>query len=440
MTSPQTSVVSSDTSVQIPVSPDQVRVLVDPIEPKSKSRAILCVPVSTIFGSDLRDWLEANVRDQKMGSVIAKGIIRTLDERPDNMHPLNRGMTILSNGFRYDSQTKTFTILFRDPKKHGIIDGGHTFRAIEEVLERRKDAGVEPPNAFVNVEVLAGYDDISSDIISARNSVAAVRDSAIYNLEGVFEDLKASLRKGKLEQLVAFRQNEQSEDKPLPVEEVLAVCTLFHPSFAEGSNHPMKAYTSRAGCVELYAEEWQKAHAKNNPDTTAWRNGFGKIIHLAPDFLRLSEEIEIEADEARRRIGGLQALKAGDEKENGTRDGKSRGRAMKELSGPRYLPVTGKSVKSGWPTGYLYPVIASMRPLVDYSGELAKWKVTEPAEVFRGTSNELVKTLLAYAEEYGRKPNAVGKSPLCWKSLYDTVKSEVLNVEVAALRAQAAKK
>jgi hypothetical protein len=440
MTSPQTSIVSSDTSVQLPVHPDQVRVLVDPIEPKSKSRAILCVPVSTIFGSDLKDWLEANVRDQKMGSVIAKGIIRTLDERPDNMHPLNRGITILSNGFRYDSQTKNFTILLRDPKKHGIIDGGHTYRAIEQVLQARRSAGVEAPNAFVNVEVLAGYDDISSDIISARNSVAAVRDSAIYNLEGVFDDLKASLRKGKLETLVAFRQNEQNDDKPLAVEEVLAICTLFHPSFSEGANHPMKAYTSRASCVELYAEEWQKANAKNNSDSTQWRKGFGKIIHLAPDFLRLSEEIEIEADEARRRIGGLQALKAADEKENGTRDGKSRGRAMKELSGPRDLPVTGKSVKSGWPTGYLYPVIAAMRPLVDYSGEFAKWKVSDPMGVFRGLSNELVKTLLAYAEEYGRKPNAVGKSPLCWKSLYDTVKSEVLNVEVAALRAQAAKK
>ncbi len=422
MTSEQTSVVSSDTSVQLPVHPDQVRVLVDPIEPKSKSRAIICVPVSTVLGCGLGDWLAANVRDQKMGSVIAKGIMRTLDERPDTMHPLNRGITVLSNGFRYDSHTKMFTILLRDPKKHGIIDGGHTFRAIEQVLDKRQEAGVDSPNAFVNIEILAGYDEISSDIISARNSVAAVRDSAIYSLEGVFKDLQAQLKKEGIEGLVAFRQN---EIKPISVEEVLAVCTLFHPSYAEGSSHPMKAYTSRAGCVEIYADEWQKKDA-----TTAWKTGFGKIVHLAPDFLRLCEEIHLEVDEARRRIGGLQALKT--EGENGTREGKSRGRAMKELSGPRELPVTGKTVQSGWPTGYLYPIVAAMRPLVDYSGEFAKWKVADPMQVFRGISNELVKTLLAYAEEYGRKPNAVGKSQLCWKSLYDTV-------EVGLLRAQAAK-
>jgi hypothetical protein len=71
-----------------------------------------------------------------------------------------------------------------------------------------------------------------------------------------------------------------------------------------------------------------------------------------------------------------------------------------------------------------------MRPLLDYSGDTAKWKVADPMQVCRVISNELVKTLLAYAEEYGRKPNAVGKSQLCWKSLYDTV-------EVGLLRAQA---
>jgi len=424
MTSSQTSVVSSDTSVQLPVHPDQVRVLVDPIEPKSKSRAIICVPVGTVLGCGLGDWLAANVRDQKMGSVIAKGIMRTLDERPDTMHPLNRGITVLSNGFRYDSQAKVFTILLRDPKKHGIIDGGHTFRAIEQVLDKRQEAGADVPNAFVNIEVLAGYDEISSDIISARNSVAAVRDSAIYSLEGVFKDLQVQLKKEGLVDLVAFRQN---ETKPISVEEVLAVCTLFHPSYSDGKLHPMKAYTSRAGCVEIYADEWQKREA-----TAAWKNGFGKIIHLAPDLLRFCEEIHLEVDEARRKIGGLQALKGEGENGNENREGKSRGRAMKELSGPRELPVTGKTVQSGWPTGYLYPIVAAMRPLIDYSGETAKWKVAEPMQVFNGISKELVKTLLAYAEEYGRKPNAVGKSLLCWKSLYDTV-------EVGLLRSQAAK-
>src|ERR1043166_904094 len=392
MTSVETSLVSSDTSVQFPVNPDHVRVLVDPIEPKSKSKAILCLPVGTVLASGLGDWLEANVRDQKMGSVIAKEIMHTLDERPDNMHPLNRGITVLSNGFRYDSQTKIFTILLRDPKRHGVIDGGHTYRAIEKVLQKRQDAGVDAPNAYVNIEVLAGYDDIASDIISARNSVAAVRDSAIYALDGVFNELKESLKSAKIEGLIAFRQN---ENKPISVEEVLAVCTLFHPSFADGTSHPLKAYTSRAGCVELYAEEWRAGKA----NSTAWRKGFGKIVGLAPDLLRVSEEIEIEADEARRRIGGLQALKAAGEKENGAREGKSRGRAMRELSGPRELHITGKTVKSGWPTGYLYPIVAAMRPLLDYSGEAAKWKVPDPMAIFRGISNELVKTLLAFADE-----------------------------------------
>lgn len=440
MTSPQTSVVSSDTSVQLPVHPDQVRVLVDPIEPKSKSRAILCLPVSTIFASELGNWLDANVRDQKMGSAIAKGIKQTLDERPDNMHPLNRGITVLSNGFRYDSQTKIFTILLRDPKKHGIIDGGHTFRAIEQVLQKREKAGVEAPNAYVNVEVLAGYDELASDIILARNSVAKVSDSALHHHEGVFVDLREQLKKAGIEEMVAFRQNELN--KKLTVEEVLAICTLFHPSFADGTTHPMKAYTSRASCVEIYASEWNRANAKTDPDATAWRNGFGKIIRLVPDILRLCEEIEIETDEAYRKIGGYQSLKQDDESADGLREGRSRGRTggLSELSGPRDLPITGKTVPSGWPTGYLYPLVAAMRPLVDYSGEIAKWKIDRPLDVFCKVSDEMVKKLLTFAVKYGRKPNALGKDLIVWGSLYEKIQNELLIVENALLRAQAAKK
>lgn len=419
----QESVVSSDTAVHLPVSPEQVRVLVDPIEPKAKSRAMACVHVKTVLDSGLGDWLEANVRHQKMGSGIAKEIVHTLDERPENFHPLNRGLTILSNGFRYDSQSKVLSILLRDPKKHGIIDGGHTYRAIELVIRRREGAGGEPPNAFVNLEVLSGYDEISPDIIGARNSVCAVRPSAIYSLEGVFNDLRHHLQKAGLESLVAFKQN---EDKPISVEEVIATCTLFHPLYADGTSHPIRAYTSRANCAEMYEDEWRKL---KDGDSVPWKAGFGKILHLAPDFLRLVEEIEVELDETYRSSGGRQGLTSGTEEPG--KEGKSRGRKLKELSGPRDLPVTSKRVKAGWPTGYLYPLVGAMRPVIDYSGELAKWKISSPLEIFRSGSVELVKTLLAFAEEFGRKPNAVGKNQLCWKSLFDTVDRSLLRVQAA---------
>ena len=89
---------------------------------------------------------------------------------------------------------------------------------------------------------------------------------------------------------------------------------------------------------------------------------------------------------------------------------------------------------------YLYPMVAAMRPLVDYSGEIAKWKVDRPLDVFCKASNEMVKKLLTFAAAYGRKPNAVGKNLLVWSSLYEKIENELLTVENALLRAQAAKK
>lgn len=414
----QNTLSSSEASLVIPVHQDQFRVLVDPLEPKAKSRAIACIAVADLFKSGIADWLEANVRDQKMTTSIARNIVKTLDERPENMHPLNRGLTVLANSFRYDPSNKHLVIQLRDPKRHGIIDGGHTFRAIEMVVNDRTNAGQEPPKAFVNVEVLAGYDDIASDIISSRNSVCAVRNSAIYALDGVFEDLKKSLSKSGLDKLIAFKQN---EDKPISVEEVIAVCYLFHPSFAEGNAHPTKAYTSRASCVEHYADEWNSKDGKNS---SGWANGFGKLVLLAPELLRIAEEIELEVDDTYRASGGLKGF-SNDEFEN-SKEGKEKGRKLKELSGPRTMSITGKEIRSGWPTGYLYPLVASLRPLVDYSGPTATWKIEKPLEVFDSVKLQMVKTLLAFAEEFGRKPNAVGKNTLCWKSLYDTMENACL--------------
>jgi len=67
-----------------------------------------------------------------------------------------------------------------------------------------------------------------------------------------------------------------------------------------------------------------------------------------------------------------------------------------------------------------------MRPLLDYSGDVAKWKVADPLAIFDSVKVQIVKKLLAFADEFGRKPNAVGKNQLCWSSLYDTVENACL--------------
>jgi len=74
----------------------------------------------------------------------------------------------------------------------------------------------------------------------------------------------------------------------------------------------------------------------------------------------------------------------------------------------------------------LYPILGALRPLVDYSGDAAKWKVSKPLEIFDTVKIQLVKKLLAFADEFGRKPNAVGKNQLCWSGLYDTVENACL--------------
>ena len=43
----------------------------------------------------------------------------------------------MANVFGYYSQTDKLLIQLRDPKRHGIIDGGHMFRALQTVAKDR---------------------------------------------------------------------------------------------------------------------------------------------------------------------------------------------------------------------------------------------------------------------------------------------------------------
>ena len=61
--------------------------------------------------------------------------------------------------------------------------------------------------------------------------------------------------------------------------------------------------------------------------------------------------------------GGLKGL-LNDESET-TKEGKEKGKKLKELSGPRDSPITGKHIKSGWPTRYHYPIVGALRPFLD---------------------------------------------------------------------------
>ena len=64
--------------------------------------------------------------------------------------------------------------------------------------------------------------------------------------------------------------------------------------------------------------------------------------------------------------------------------------------------------------------------MLDYSGDEAKWKVANALVLFDTVKVQLVKKLLAFADEFGRKPTAVGKNQLCWSGLYDTVENACL--------------
>ena len=90
--------------------------------------------------------LDVNPRKPKMTTNVAKAIIKAVESTDDNLFDINnRGIVITAKSFRFNSNNSTVTIdMGNDTGKYGILDGGHTYKAI---IEHRE-------NYFHNVEQL----------------------------------------------------------------------------------------------------------------------------------------------------------------------------------------------------------------------------------------------------------------------------------------------
>jgi hypothetical protein len=88
----------------------------------------------------------------------------------------------------------------------------------------------------------------------------------------------------------------------------------------------------------------------------------------------------------------------------------------------RTLPLTGKKASHTVPTGVLYPLLQSLRAIVEYdSNGKAAWK-TDPIKFFDRNSAELMDNLLGQLDVVGDNPQTLGKTRTAYTALYDRAK------------------
>lgn len=345
---------------------------------------------------DLSDWRKLNVRDPKLtGSVPRK--IREGLSNPDMFLFMNRGLVIAVDSVSFDNKTSKLRVTMKDPKIHGLLDGGHSYKII---MDERDELGFDQ---YVRVEFLEGFDhEEISAVVDARNTSNQVKDESLLNLEGAFDQLKEALKHESYYNDIAFQEYEvyktSGEAKPIDVREVIAVLTAFDRDHFDDSAHPIISYSSKAQCLK---------HFKNN------KQSYEKIYPIAPELLRLFDSIQEKLptlyNDARGQSGEV----------SGGKFGKLTGVMNRETK----LYYLDKTVKPLVPDGFIYPMLASFRALLMANGNGSyRWATkNNPVELLDTKLGlDLARSVGQYALQQ-QNPTKTGKFAPVWQSCYDAV-------------------
>lgn len=158
---------------RIPVSSDHVRTFKDPNHPKIR------IVHALVNVSDLPENipLDPDPRVPKVKGAITKRISNSLSTNDGRFHLLNRGITISVKGVEFDNKRSFLTLDIPEDEVYGIIDGGHTYKALTTVVNSTRDENADSDdgdnsvllNQYVHIEVLEGIEGHLADIADARN-------------------------------------------------------------------------------------------------------------------------------------------------------------------------------------------------------------------------------------------------------------------------------
>ena len=329
--------------------------------------------------------MATNPRDQKLTSGVAQAIKESLESNDGFFHLKNRGIVLSAKSCTYNNKTKEVTINFTDDTLHGNIDGGHTYKIVCD----HRNNGLDQ---YVQFEVMTGVEDIIEKLAEARNTSVQVDEKSMAELQQKFDPIKEGLEGMPFFGRIAFKQNQQAFDddtnkklKMIDAREVVSIINMFNIEKFSATNHPIKAYSSKAKMLELYLDD---------PEY------YRKYVNIMPDIFDLYDIIEREFAIAFNETGG----RYGRKKYSGYKDGAIIGLSKFGL----------KEISYKIPDGLIYPAVAAFRSLIAYNVNTKKYEWRDgvnPIEVWDKCKNNIAQQIMNFATAIGDNPNAVGKDP-----------------------------
>ncbi len=344
--------------------------------------------------------METNPREQKMTTNVARKIKDSLLNTSElNFYLLNRGILLSAKDVSYSNYSNEMTVSFEDFEVHGNVDGGHTYKTILQYRDQL-DAGQQ----YVKIEILSGIEGIFQSLAAARNTSVQVQDKSIAELEDRFNIIKNTLSVEPYYSRVFFKENDNGD---IDVADLLALLNMFNISRYSGMNSfPINSYSSKKKCIDLYiSDHKQYGESLENP--------YVKMIGIMPDIFKLYDAIEVGMNKFYR------------QKNAGGRYGATKGVQVPKPGQEFHSKFFANDMDASSPNGFLYPILAAFRALVEEKDGQYCWK-KNPFAVLEKVGGDLVESTVSMSRSLGNNPQSVGKEANLWKTLYMTVAFETM--------------
>lgn len=381
-------------ALRIPAS--QFRSLPPPV---GQTRIGLFHAATDAIPGALWDWRDVNPREVDTSSRVFKEIMRTLVDEPEHFFERNRGLTISAADVEFDDKKKEVIISLADNKLHGIIDGGHTLRAI---LDAREGDDEAVGGAHVFIKVMTELDPSQiAEIAGGLNRSQAVDLRSLENLQGHFGQLQAALTGHTYAGKIAYKMN---DDKPIDVREILYYLAVFDCDQFNENKQPTQLFGRKEGIVRNFAAQAAKKEGAGD--------SFSMLISKAPDILELRDMIEWKVSEA----PGIGRFKASE---------KDRIKSKKHRK--NHLNFLDRTINGKVPLGWLMPMLGGFRANVDWNRPKGSfsWKVPNEALLDR-CRDTLLSFIQDVHEQEKRRPEHVGRNAIAWRICYNTVQTAIL--------------
>jgi len=344
---------------------------------------------------------DPNPRDAKPSGKTYVEIINSLNSDDGMFHKKNKGMTLVVGKTDYNSKTQLLKLCFRKGKdamsSDGLLDGGHTYRIIQE----HREDGLE--NQYVKATILVGIaPEMIPEISAGLNNGTALKDSSKYNQENKFEGIKNSLKNESYAKDIIYYQN---QDGSILVEDIITYMTALNIDLypTKEKQLPIVAYNSKASCLTKFGE---------NPKS------YQKFEKILPDILELYDYISTDLREAYNEEGG----NAGMLKVYNSTKIPSRGkRRIHKLS------FTGEETYHRLERGVNLAILSAFRTQIrtrKIKGvEYFVWKsgIDDVHSLLEDNALDLMEDVVNSYDDIGNI-TALGKSPTLWRSLLKTLK------------------